>query len=546
MAYIVPSDMSQLKLDGAHDGEIGTLAKLKDELSSDYTVFHGVHWSQSHKWGMGFGEIDFVIINKVGQILVIEQKNGPLVEGPNGLVKNYADGSGKDPVSQINRSIDKLRQSFKELHGSGRRLEIDYIIYLPEHTVKKLNAAAIDKSRVIDAPIKSQLANRIDQYLGPGKPDGSDWSSTVDEFFRQTFEIVANVTAHIDAHDQSFDLLSTGLANVLSNIEVTPTRLRVRGTAGCGKSAVASRFYREAIEAGQRPLLVCYTRPLRERLNAALPSGGKVQTWNGLCDEFLSVKGHTIDYNKMGDPNFWQDIANLVIGEDVPDDWKFDLLIVDEGQDFEPAWLDILELFQTEQKNVIWLEDPDQNLFGKDPVDLTGFVGYRCADNYRSPESISRYIQKHLPFDFKLANDLPGLPVDVHRYKTVNAQPVLVKKAVDNLIKFGFGTDEIVILTCRGLQSSVFSKVDKVGTHPLARFTGTYDADGAQQWTAGKIRFDTVRRFKGQQAPAVILIDVDDDISRPELHDRLLFCGMTRATVKLDLVVNDSHRLAKS
>ena len=87
MAYIIPSDITQLALSGAHSLELETLAYLKKALPGDYTVFHGVHWSKDYAGGTSFGEIDFVIINRSGEVLFIEQKNGPLEERSEGLVK---------------------------------------------------------------------------------------------------------------------------------------------------------------------------------------------------------------------------------------------------------------------------------------------------------------------------------------------------------------------------------------------------------------------------------------------------------------------------
>jgi len=77
----------------------------------------------------------------------------------------------------------------------------------------------------------------------------------------------------------------------------------------------------------------------------------------------------------------------------------------------------------------------------------------------------------------------------------------------------------------------------------LARFTNEYDLFGNQVVTQGRLRFESVYRFKGQQAPAVILIDVDP-AAESLLHDlRVLFSGMTRATVRLELVVSAANRL---
>lgn len=549
MAYIVPQDISQLALAGAHAPELETLARLKKELSADYTVFHGVHWSRSYRGYTVFGEIDFVVVNRSGRVLVIEQKNGPVEETADGLVKKYRDGSSKNPGDQARRSLEKVRDKFSAVHSDSGGLEIDYLVYCPDHRLKRVNAAALDLNRIVDAAEKDKLAARIHHILEPGKLDNEDWLNRVEDFFCQTFELVPDIHTFVSAQEKGFTRLSGGLAQVLANIEMTPLRLRVRGTAGCGKSQVARHFYETALADGKRPLLVCYTRPLRERLRALLGDGGKVQTWNGLCDEFLSSKGHKLDYDRMNDdPDFWRKTADLVIGEDVPDDWKFDLLIVDEGQDFEQDWLDILALFQKDERNVVWLEDPDQNVFGKEPVKLEGFIGYRSQENYRSPESIGRFILKNFPFQFECVNDLPGLGVVTRRYKAPEDQPDMVGRAVDKLLARGFSYDDIVVLTCRGVGRSVFSGLDKAGSHTLSRFTSEYDPAGNQIWTKGNLRFESIYRFKGQQAPAVILVDVDPSSKegRKERDQRILFCGATRATVSLELVMREDNPLNRA
>ena len=70
-----------------------------------------------------------------------------------------------------------------------------------------------------------------------------------------------------------------------------------------------------------------------------------------------------------------------------------------------------------------------------------------------------------------------------------------------------------------------------------ADFSGDYDACGNQVLTDGQITFESIYRFKGQESPAVILVDIDPRVDRRDREDRLLYCGMTRATIRLDLVV---------
>jgi superfamily I DNA and RNA helicase len=76
-----------------------------------------------------------------------------------------------------------------------------------------------------------------------------------------------------------------------------------------------------------------------------------------------------------------------------------------------------------------------------------------------------------------------------------------------------------------------------VSKHKVRRFTGEYNAKDEQIYTDGDLKFDTIFRFKGQQAPAVILVDLDETIKKDDWATGLLYCAMTRATVRLELVV---------
>ena len=74
------------------------------------------------------------------------------------------------------------------------------------------------------------------------------------------------------------------------------------------------------------------------------------------------------------DPDFWSKAARQVeeqaLANTLPDDWRFDTLIIDEAQDFEGDWFEAVRLFLREDAAVLWLEDPNQNVRGIDAVAL--------------------------------------------------------------------------------------------------------------------------------------------------------------------------------
>jgi len=56
---------------------------------------------------------------------------------------------------------------------------------------------------------------------------------------------------------------------------------------------------------------------------------------------------------------------------------------------------------------------------------------------------------------------------------------------------------------------SKVGNLEQIAGLPIRKFTGDYDDNDRQVYTEGELTFETVRRFKGQQSPVVLLVDVD-------------------------------------
>ncbi|KPK51658.1 MAG: hypothetical protein AMS22_10570, partial [Thiotrichales bacterium SG8_50] len=488
-----------MTLGGVHEQELETVVALESKLSNDYTIFHSVHWALEERFDASFGEVDIIVVNQSGQLIAIEQKNGALLESERGLIKQYGD-TEKSVVRQMHRSLDGLRDKFK--HYSKFPLDIDYLFYCPDYRVVNLNSVGLDPSRVVDARSKDKLAKQIETLLGPGSGKYPDRAETVRDFFCDQFQVFPDVHMHKHAQQRAYTHLSGGLIKVVDNIEMTPTRLRIQGVAGCGKTQLAVHCYNRAIDCGKRPLLLCFNRPLSEQIKQVVKPGGVIKTWYGLCDEFAKSRGHQLDYRQMNtDPTFWRRVQEIVVESDVPEEWIFDTVIVDEGQDFKPHWYEILSLLLTEKADILWLEDSHQNIRRTNGFLGDDFVTFHARENYRTPYRIARYIKEHLDTEFDTANSLPGMGAfDVEIESSADLEKA-VDKLIKQLLRQGFEPEDIVVLSCVGLKRATLHDVESLGGHPVRRFTGEYDSAGNQVLTDGVITFDTVYRFKGQQSP---------------------------------------------
>ncbi len=534
MARLVPHDAGSAAASPGEAAEHETLHELARRLPDAYTIFHGVYWADEDHRRSPVGEIDFVVVNQSGDVLLVEQKAGTLRETDEGLVKDYGEDR-KRVVDQIHRAVQGVKNKWKQAQRTTTPLDVGYLLYLPHYRVGDVNAAGLSSERIVDAANRDGLAACIEATLGEGIERDAAAKERVLGFFRQQVQVVPTFDHTLDTQQRVYERLSEGLVRLGERLDMPPPwRLRVVGRAGSGKSQLALRTVERAVERGRNTLYVCFNRPLADR-GRAMIEGATVDTFQGLCRRLLENHGATFDLARVREPGFWaaveEQVAELVV-EAGP---AFETVVVDEGQDFLAEWYEILRLCMADDAELLWVEDPLQALGGQPTIELDGFVTYATDENHRSPPPIIRALDKWLDIPCSSSNDLATDAVTCHTYRDADEQQALLDERVRALVEHGYGPEDLVVLTVHGFGKSVLTDARSVGGYPLRRFTGDYTQDGRQIYTRGRVFFDSVYRFKGQQAPAVILTDIDFPDWRDERARRVLYAGMTRARLHLEL-----------
>jgi hypothetical protein len=539
MARVVPSGWRELEVAGAALREIETLATLEAGLPEELTVFHGVHWTRIDRGHAVFGEIDFVIVSPGARVLLIEQKSGFLSETPAGLVKKY-EGRDKLVATQLARTLDTLRRRLAPI-VRNEPLAIEYLLYCPDYTVRHKGTAGIPPERIVDAPLRGELCQRIAEAL-PEEPARDALAHHLRRFFADELQLVPDVSALIGRAERLITRLSGGLAHWAQRLQFEPFRLRVVGTAGSGKTQLALAVLTAAAGAGRRALYVCFNRPLADHMAHIAPDGVEVASYHQLCDRRLRAAGQTIDY---GRPAAFADLEARFAELPVDVDAQVDELVIDEGQDFQPAWKDALLRLLKPDGRAWWLEDPMQRLYERSPVELPGWVTLHADTNYRSPRDVLGYVNRLLrPVrPIEAASPFAGGEVEFLTYADAAQLVDATKRAITRALQAGFRVGDTVVVTFSGREKSLLAPYDQLGPHKLKRWLGRYDLFGTPQYAEGELLVETVYRFKGQSAPCVVLTEVDFE-AFDELAQRKLFVGMTRASMKLLLVL--SERAAKT
>ena len=241
---------------------------------------------------------------------------------------------------------------------------------------------------------------------------------------------------------------------------------------------------------------------------------------------------------------WWDETLPAALGaaiEALPE-LRYHAVVVDEGQDFEARWLELLRRLLVEPDDVFWVfHDPGQALIRTDVVADLGLERLELFENHRNPGSVAELASR-----FYRGGEEPMATRDTERRYTVIAAepgaPTLdaLRKTLHRLIE-----DERVAPFRIAVLSGATPTASEVWRH--RRFGNAYlenaalHDDGTSRGLApesvpdepDEVLFETIRRFKGMEREVVVLVELPVEGER---LDELLYVGLTRATTELVVI----------
>lgn len=534
MAQIHPSFPVHAPLNSGEYRERDVLIQLADGLPTGFDIFHNLPWSTVWGGEQHIGELDIVVVSPEGHLVVLEVKAGDLQVEGGLLVKHYAHGSKKVVSDQVQRQHSALLHRLKAL--SLEKLRIDSLLVLPDYHVQS-ECLSYTRERIIDASQFDQLCHRV-RSIFSFAPVNDAYRKRVIDFLSNRFDVLPDVASHIGQLQQATTQLASGLATWVPHISHPSRTYVIEATAGSGKTQLALALLKKAASVKQRGGYLCFNRPLADHLARLAPSSAEVTNFHQLCRDVYESQGHTADFSQATMLSIIEDHFLKVSGLLTP---KWDLLIIDESQDFEHVWASSLLSLLKDDGHLYVMGDANQQLYKRDSFSADDAVLIQCTDNFRSPRRIVDLINqleltpKHIQARSVFAGDLPHF--NTYAEGQVNSMTALNAR-LQALWANGFTPEQVVVLTWGGINSSQALKQEVLGGEPTQRFTGQYDKAGNPIWTEGRLKVESLYRFKGQSAPAIVLCEIDIE-KLTERDKRKLFVGLTRAQMQVDLILSE-------
>lgn len=565
-----------------------------DEAHPNWIVLHSQDIA-AHRRQLK-GEADFVVVVPGLGVLVIEVKGCRRLNRSGGLWYYGSDPEG-DPRGPF-RQASEAMHSLRERLGKHRR-ELGDVLWASAvcfpfipfteaseewHSWQVIDVGKLD-GRPIDGCITAVLcqarkhaAERRVAWFDPGggAPTPAQCEQIV-RALRPDFEFYESPKARARRCDEEIRHYTQEQYEALDSMRRMP-RVVFDGPAGTGKTLLALEATRRAQAEGRSVLLLCYNRPLAEWLGdqAAELCGRSPQVTVRTVHQYMTeLAGGKADSGEREGSDYFDRVLPQAAAEQLLENADtlrregrgldptavarrfaiYDELVVDEAQDVvRDCFLDVLEFCLTGGlAGGVWRMFGDfawQTIYD-DSVSLDGFCrahGGGCAlfdldENCRNTPRVAGLACRcgHVePGYAKVLRPDDGVEPGVRFYKDIAHQRGLLVRALEELRQEGFTGPQVVILSMRGDANAAAGSLKEPPwgdrLEPLLdEETRTSRVDAR----SGKIRYSSIHRFKGLEASAVVMTDVE---RVNEKNRALLYVGATRTRQRLIVLAHESLR----
>lgn len=541
MAIMYPDKPKEFSINSKEDLMFEALSKLPDS----YYVFHSFKIVNVLENNLFESETDFIIFNPNKGVICLEAKAGNvkyeegkwkygsnIVMSHDGPFNQASTNKWKLTTYIRNNHLEYLLEKCKFLHAvwfPSVPLEKFKGIDLPSEadlnlllTIESLNNIEEDIERIY----KVQLPNKIETNL-----NNNEVKVILNKILAPNFNLISLEEIKLNHKNQVFKKMLNEQVALLNYLEEQNSAI-INGMAGTGKTVMALEKARRHSDKGEKVLFLCYNYYLKEHLK---------DTYKYENVDYYTIDGLACKLTNSAKPDY--NYLNEVLLEMYDKkSFPYQHIIIDEGQDFGKDSIEEVDVLESLKLNVLENEnihgtfylfyDKNQMIQSEnipsyiDDADCKLTLYKNCRNTINIARTSLRFLgNSKTPkmYDGALVGELANMYFSTTKVNNVYT----LNKLIDSLIENKY--TNIQILTCKTEDTSIF-KDECVG--------------GKYVYNGNKIPFTTCRKYKGLEAEAIILVDIDKDLIKEEL-EQILYVGSSRAKFKLELIANLSEEECK-
>jgi hypothetical protein len=539
MASLIPAQ----PLSGIPNSAEKDVAKaLVKTLDKDWLIYHSYPWMNFNKKGaLRLGEIDFVLYHPKWGLLVLEVKGGKLrFDSATQTWFQSERPMEEAPLEQARRNMYKLIERIRNNTTLGRLdpqlpCPYGYAAIFPHCRISGNPPPGSHKSVLLDSSSLPELGKHVlkalrdyDGRVVP-RPVTPAHHSEIRKGLLSNFRVVPSLASALDNETETLARLTDEQAEALEGLYEN-NHVLVEGVAGSGKTLLAANRARAYAEEGKDVLLVCFNRTLAEHLRRVVnDSRITIHHFHGLAREVCIKARHGFEVPADAGKDFWfTEVAEMLqyALEEVPK-YRFDAIIVDEGQDFHTDWYIVLEDCYKQPGGPLYVFfDGAQNLYGQKPSFAGAFTKYNLKRNCRNTQKIAGACGGVLGEKIPVASFSPeGEPPRFFSYASDTELCNLVKAELDRCLREEkLGPDRVALLSHHKPSRT------PLGTGKIGRYATTTDLE---TWQSGQaIWFSTIKAFKGLEADILFVVGIPE-VDSTYFTRNDLYVAASRARLRL-------------
>ena len=551
MAIMIPASGPRAFNPASHEGDI--YASL-ERMSDEFYVVHSYDLTSNKDGVWRESEADFVVFHPSLGVLCIEAKAGQVSyrDGEwfygNGLPMKHG-----GPYSQANAMKFRIRDRFTEvgLREECHRCGFMRAVWFPSIKAHQMRGVDFPPEASFDTTLFfDDLGNpepKIKSIMSMAyRPESTPLTTAgvrriLEKVICPEFSVVPTKRYRYDLADYRFSRLLESQARVLSFIRDQKVAV-IAGAAGTGKTLIAIEHAKNEITRGRRVLYLCYNALLKDDVAARLSGVDGVDVY--------TIAGFACKVCNSSVPDYDGLASWLMSQEEGGEGFPYASVVIDEGQDFGVEAIDnamvvdiLKDIMRVRDGSFYVFYDKNQliqgsklpTLFNDADCKLTLYV------NCRNTKDIAICSSRAIggKDDVRLAMQSLSSPPLLFASDAPDAQAKFIDEQIRALNEVGI--NDIVILTCKTLAQSALKAQFLVTGSRGMRFPAI-----AERWKKASVPVTTCRKFKGLEAEAVILIDVDQSMweEPSSVYDPfpglMFYTGASRAKHELRIVCDMS------